>query len=147
MLQGDPRPFETFATLKIYWIESVVELVRTREAYASAAELRSYWSDCYERVRTVPPGKFSIVTDLRQPPGRNDEEFERLMGELRRPFYERFKRQAIVVKTWVGRIQVARHTDGDRLPTAIFHGMKEALTWFAECREAELADAEGAFGK
>ena len=77
------------------------------------------------------PGLRGQVTDLRQVVGRNDAAFESTVAEHRRRFFDVAPRNAIVVRTAIGRLQVVRHVAEDGSNCEVFTDMDEAIAYAA----------------
>ena len=56
-----------------------------------------------------------LVVDLRAAPGRNDDAYEVAVAPFRRALLESAQRVAVLVRTRVGALQVARHAREDGL--------------------------------
>ena len=130
-MSGTIRPYQAFAELAIHSVERRVDLTRNAEPFASLDELREFWRGARELVRHLPAGEYGVLTDLREVTGRTDDEFERLMMELRGPFYDVFRRSAIVVRTRAGQLHVFGQSEANRPPTGVFYEMGQALDWLA----------------
>ena len=125
------RPLKTFAHVVVDFDRRRVVITRTAEPYASIDEVKVFWNAIHERLHMVQEGHWDLLTDLRQVQGRNDEAFEKVMEACRRPIYDRFRRSAVIVRSAVGRMQIARHTRADAPDTRIFNNLADAETWLS----------------
>ena len=68
--------------------------------------------------------------DSRLAPGRNDVLFERIQTEFRERLFGSFRRTAVVVKSEVGRLQVARYGSEDPgIRLALFASIDDAIAF------------------
>ncbi|HZS41039.1 MAG TPA: hypothetical protein VFF06_29625 [Polyangia bacterium] len=73
-----------------------------------------------------------LLFDLRQgPPGRNDPEFERAIERWRKKL-SGFSRQAILVRSMAGKLQVQRLAKQDDRAAHVFTDEREALRYLGE---------------
>jgi hypothetical protein len=80
-------------------------------------------------IEALPAERMALVIDLRRAPGRNDPDFEEKLFPTFRTIVSRFPRQATLVKSEVGKMQVRRLDEAAR--TAIFTDEAEALRFVA----------------
>ena len=80
--------------------------------------------------RFARPG-FSLLTDLRAAPGRNDPAFEAVMLPLRGRLQAPFARRATLVATAVGAMQVRRLTKEDGMERMVSSDEAELLRYLS----------------
>jgi hypothetical protein len=95
---------------------SFVRITRTTAPFDSLAELEAAGMHLEQALNDARRRCTGVLVDLREGPLRNDPEFEKAMGKLRLAIYRGFKRSAVIVRTAVGKLQVARHAREDQAP-------------------------------
>lgn len=101
---------------------------RTGRPLSSPADVPEAFSQAITPLNPVR-GQLPLVVDLRDAKGRNDPAYEEAIAAWRPRIYEGFDRAATLVRSSVGRLQVARHAREDQraelvtssLPTAAAH--------------------------
>lgn len=99
----------------------------------SEPEIRGFFEglcDVFDKLQT---DRLDLLVDARRGPGRNDQLFEQLQSEYRSRIFDRFRRTAVVIKTYAGKLQVARYeTQDTKLRFALFESLSEALAHLEE---------------
>jgi hypothetical protein len=74
----------------------------------------------------LPVADMAVIVDTREAPGRNDEEFEQKILPQFNAATEKFAKQAMLVRTEVGRIQMQRILKENKKDFPIFTDEEEA---------------------
>jgi hypothetical protein len=101
-------------------------LVRTSAVFPSAASIERTFQDITEAVTAIPP-EWSLLIDTREGPLRNDPEFESLLARARTSIVARFDRVAVLVKSAIGLLQVARYAREDKKSPRVFDDEEAAI--------------------
>ena len=88
--------------------EGIVRYTRSALPYPSGKAASDSLREILGATGPLSRHRYSLLTDVRAAPGRNDAEFEEALGELRHQLFDGFKKQATLVRTAVGRLQVER---------------------------------------
>jgi hypothetical protein len=119
---------DAHVTVTIDDAERVVRYVRSSEPYASLDLLRDLHQKMNLALSSLPAGRSSLLVDVRDAPARNDDPFEAEITRALRAILPHFVRNAVLVKSAVGRLQAQRMAksrgDGE---LAVFVSEKEAL--------------------
>ncbi len=87
---------------------------RTTRPFDDLGQIRS----CFIRIRIalaeLPRDKYSLLVDARSGPGRNDPTFERVLREERGKLLLGYAKNAALVSTAAGRLQIQRFARQDR---------------------------------
>jgi hypothetical protein len=86
----------------------VARLVRTATPFPSGDSLRLAALEVERAASSLPP-RSGLLIDARDAPARNDAEFEAQFVRARRPILALFARVAVLVRSAVGKLQVARY--------------------------------------
>jgi len=86
----------------------VVRLVRTSAPFESSEALRLAALEVEQVLPSVAKDS-GLLVDARDAPARNDEVFEDQFARSRRPILAPFARVAVLVRSSVGKLQVARY--------------------------------------
>jgi hypothetical protein len=73
--------------------------------------------------------RFGLLVDVREAPFRSDPEFERILAVYRPRFLSGFANVAILARTQVGKLQVARMAREDGVGVRIFDDESEAMSY------------------
>ncbi|MBL8741410.1 MAG: hypothetical protein JNK04_09960 [Myxococcales bacterium] len=88
--------------------EGIVRYTRSALPFASGAEASESLHQMLAATRSLTRHHYALLTDVREAPGRNDEAFEGTLAKLRHELFDGFRKQATLVRTAVGRLQVER---------------------------------------
>jgi hypothetical protein len=124
-----------------HWVVTIddalhlVRVTRTNVPYVSVQEFEESILG-FARIRTLAERKtMKLLLDLREGPMRNDDAFEESMDRVRREVFAGFLAVASLVRTAVGRLQVARmQGDGGATAHRIFNDERAALAFLAQHR-------------
>ena len=111
-------------------LDPAKRLVRVRRTAAPFPDLAAVERVLVVMDRLIREGSFGdhcLLVDSREAVGRNDEEFEQVMGRFRQQLFGAFERAAMLVQTVVGRLQadrMAREHGGP--PLAVFQDEAQA---------------------
>lgn len=89
-------------------LHRVVRVVRTPRPYPDADAAVLSFREARRACEPVDRARYGLLLDVRLAPGRNDPDFEAAMVQPRRELFGAFERRAVLVKTTIGRMQVAR---------------------------------------
>lgn len=117
--------------------------LRRGEPFPDTDALHSTMALFAHALSSIPHADSAILVDLRNTPGRNDPAFETAMAYWRPRMFAGFPKIAILVKTVLGKLQVARHAQTDRLPFFVCYTLEEAASYVGVwLPENVLADTE-----
>ena len=123
--------------------EGIVRYTRSAVAYPSGKAAAAALHEILGTTRRLSRHLYSLLTDVRAAPGRNDSEFEQALGELRHQLFDGFKKQATLVRTAVGRLQVERLARERRTDSAhVFESEEEALAYLLAPSEPVARSSE-----
>ncbi len=97
------------ATLEALADRPVILFTRTAKPLgADVEEVRAFYDEIGAVLGRLPLAELDLVIDSRQPVGRNDPAFEAALPGFKRDVLSRVRRCVTVVRSTVGRLQVAR---------------------------------------
>ena len=102
---------------------------RTTLPFASTHEMASAFDAVRMAVADMPLHDWSLLIDTREGPMRNDDAFEAALRPFRQQFTQRFARTATLVKTAVGKLQVARYAREEHREPRTFLDEAEAIAY------------------
>jgi hypothetical protein len=108
----------------------VVRIVRTELGFPSLSAIEDTFAEMELALAGVR-GAWSLLIDAREGPMRNDPAFEETLAKVRGRIVSRFARTAVLVKSAVGKLQVARYAREDRMSPVVFTDEAEALAHLA----------------
>lgn len=114
------------------WVDesrSMATLKRSAQRPQSIEEIAAAFDQATQAMNRLDRARLGVLIDLRDAPGRNDAEFERAMASRRSELMRGFQSCAILVKTPVGELQVARITREDGSDAKVFSDEAKALQW------------------
>lgn len=120
------------ANISLDHAKKLVRFTRTALGYRSAPELEA---DCVVNLQlldSLDRKHLTLLIDLREAPPRNDDAFEQTMKDFRRNLCANFVRSAVLVRTAVGKLQVKRLAQHDRVEMLITQEELEALSYLLE---------------
>lgn len=106
----------------------LIRVTRTPVPYTSAPELEASMRD-FKELRRGDRAGYRLLLDVRDGPLRNDEDFESVMRRYRPELFEGFAGMAILVKTAIGKLQMARIQRDEGTARAVFTDEREALAY------------------
>jgi hypothetical protein len=121
-----------------YWVLThedslhLVRATRTTKPYDQVEEVERSMEQFLEVGRRFPKKSLKLLLDVREGPLRNDDAFEDVMARYRPKLFANFSALAILVKTAVGKLQVARITRQEGLERPIFTDETAALAFLAK---------------
>lgn len=119
------------------WVDNVREIARvTRSAQrpSSIEQVTGAFDDAIRALDRLERRRFRLLIDLREAPGRNDPEFERAMATRRSELMRSFLAVAILIKTAIGELQVARITREDGSDAKVFNDEVKAIEWLSAAK-------------
>ena len=124
-----------FDPLNGYWDVTVraplVTMRRTEKRSDDVAAFARSFGGVYDLLEGGTPEQMRLLLDIRISVGRNDPKFEAALAEPRRELFRQFGNTAVIVRTAVGRLQVARHIEDDGFAEKVrlFVDADESLEW------------------
>ena len=124
-----------FDPLDGYWDVTVraplVTMRRTEKRSDDVTAFARSFGGVYDLLEGDTPERMRLLLDIRVSVGRNDPKFEAALVEPRRELFRQFGSTAVLVRTVVGRMQVARHIedDGFAAKVRVFVDEAEGLEW------------------
>jgi hypothetical protein len=106
----------------------VVWLIRSTTAFPSLESIEQSFARVSHAVSTTAP-EWSLLIDSREGPLRNDPAFEEILARARGRIVDRYARVAVLVKSAVGKLQVARYAREDHKSPRVFDDEDAALTY------------------
>ena len=108
---------------------AVLWLHRSSAPIERLGEVHAAQSAVLDRLEQIACRSFGLLVDLREAPSRNDPEFEEAVKEFRRQLFSSFPRNALLVRTAAGKMQLTRHvrSDGSVSLVKIFNDEAEAM--------------------
>ena len=104
---------------------------RTEKRSEDVTAFARSFGGIYDLLEGGTAERMRLMLDIRVSVGRNDPKFEAALVEPRRELFRRFANTAVIVRTAVGRLQVARHIEDDGFSdkVRVFVDEDEALVW------------------
>lgn len=121
-----------------YWVVThedslhLVRATRTPKPYDEFVDVERSMEEFLAVGRKFPRRSVKLLLDVREGPMRNDDAFESVMSRYRPKLFADFTALAILVKTAVGKLQVARITREEGLERPIFTDETAALAFLAK---------------
>jgi hypothetical protein len=111
----------------------IVRFKRLPDTTRDVPEIRRRLDRMVDALDTVRRGDFSLLMDLRDAPARLETpEFEQILDEYRPRLIKGFRKVAVLVKSQVGKLQVARMARQDKVGVRIFDDEDEALGYLMD---------------
>ena len=140
--KNSERPAVAAAGLKIIFHDSYVTVsvdesmrlvrsVRSATPFPDLDALRRTYETIIALLNKMERSHYSLLTDIRSAPGRNDPAFELLMRDLRPRAQRGFARRGTLVATAVGAMQARRLTKEEGLERMISSDETELLRYLA----------------
>lgn len=120
-----------FVSASVEELRGVARVTRSAERAPSVDVIVGAFDQAILALQGLDRARFGLLIDLRDAPGRNDAEFERTMASRRSELMRAFRAVAILVKTAVGELQVARIAREDASDAKVFSDDAKALDWLA----------------
>ena len=115
--------------------EPFVRLVRTAEPIRSPREVHDVADGLDRTVPRSERATMGMLTDVRNAPLRNDPGFEETIAPLVTALADGFGRHAVLVRTAVGKLQVARQSRGSKgTATQVFDDERDAVAHLTKVR-------------
>lgn len=108
----------------------LIRVTRTPVAYTNATEIETSMRE-FKGLRRGDRAGYRLLLDVREGPLRNDEDFESIMKRYRPELFEGFAAMAILVKTAIGKLQMARIQRDEGTARAVFTDEREALAYLS----------------
>jgi hypothetical protein len=107
----------------------LVRYQRSATPFESVAAYDQMIDQLLGALATVERHEYAILCDLRSGPLRSGDEFEPSALRFRRDVFRDFGRSAVLVRTQVGRLQVARHEKVQGPGPLVFSDEDAALSY------------------
>jgi hypothetical protein len=118
-----------FVSVSVEELRGLARVTRSALRATSIETIAGGFDQAIEALSRLDRSRFGLLIDLREAPGRNDAEFERAMASRRSELMRAFRSVAILVKTAVGELQVARIAREDGSDAKVFGDEAKALEW------------------
>jgi hypothetical protein len=109
-----------------------VRLVRSDKPFVSIPELEASVTQLVQALDTLDRARYSILSDVRAVPGRNDPEFEAATQRLRPRWIGGFRKAGVLVQSSVGLLQVQRYARKDGLKRLVSTDEAELLKYLSQ---------------
>jgi hypothetical protein len=123
---------DPYMRLEIDPDKQLVRQIRSARGYEDSDTLRESISAVLAEMAPLDRAEYVLFQDMRAPRGRNDAEFEAALAAVRPSLSTGFRRIAVLVSTNIGRLQVQRYLESDRLPARAFLDEQTALRWLEQ---------------
>jgi hypothetical protein len=108
----------------------LVRLTRTAVAFPSLADMKQAYDDLSVQLQRFAGAR--LLLDLSGgPPGRNDEDFEKLAAPARTALERVFSKVAVLIRSRAGELQVRRLAKQEGRAANVFVDEADALEWLA----------------
>ena len=118
---------DSYVTVSLDESKKLIRFVRSSTPFPDLDAPRRTYKTLTAMFDAMGRQHYSLLTDIRRAPGRNDPAFETLMLELRTRVQLGFARRGTLVATAVGAMQVRRLTKEDGLERMISSDEAELL--------------------
>ncbi len=118
---------DSYVTVSVHEAKKLIHFVRSATPFPDLETIRRTYETIIALFNRLERSRYSILTDLRRAPGRNDPAFENLMRDLRTRAQRGFARRGTLVATAVGAMQVRRLTKEDGIERMISSDETELL--------------------
>lgn len=115
---------DAFVTVVLDRAAGLVVYRRSAMPYRDVEQARASFAALSVAAARLKVQELSLLIDVREVTGRNDPEFEELLVQVRARLFAPFRKRAVLVRTAVGALQLAR-LGGART----FHDEAEALAY------------------
>lgn len=120
---------DAYVTVSLDEAKKLIRFVRSSTPFPDLEAPRRTYDYLNGLFNRMGRHRYSLLTDIRLAPGRNDPAFEALMMELRTRVQLGFARRGTLVLTAVGAMQVRRLTREDGLERMISSDEAELLRY------------------
>lgn len=120
---------DDYVTLLVDEPRKLVRLVRSAKPFPDLLAPERTYATLIALCAALDRPRYSLLTDLRLAPGRNDPAFEALMQPLRARLQVGFARRGTLVATAIGAMQVRRLTREDGIERLISTEEAELLDY------------------
>lgn len=115
--------------------ECIVTMVRTETELPRERDgLVAFYREVVAALDPLPRAELIFIVDGRAAVGRNDEVFEQAQATYAPLMFGGFQEVIGVVKTTVGRMQVARYDNDRKTSTPVFGSVEEARAFVLQRR-------------
>lgn len=122
---------DSYVTVSLDESQKLIRFVRSSTPFPDLDAPRRTYEPLIAMFNKMGRQNYSILTDIRRAPGRNDPAFETLMLDLRTRVQLGFARRGTLVATAVGAMQVRRLTKEDGLERMISSDEADLLRYLA----------------
>jgi hypothetical protein len=110
----------------------IVRTIRSDKPYTSLEEVEAAIMELCATLDGLGRARYSLLSDTRAVPGRNDPQFEAALQRLRPLWLAGFRRVGVLVKSAVGLLQVQRYARQDGMKRLISTDEDELLKYLTE---------------
>jgi hypothetical protein len=108
----------------------VARVTRTSAPITALVQIERAWGEVNRALLRLDRREHSLLIDMREARGRNDDAFERAVAPYRAATVSGFSRVAVLVRSLTGHLQVQRHVREDSLgDVRVFDSESLALQW------------------
>jgi hypothetical protein len=100
---------------------------RTATRFSRVEDIQACFEDVERKLSHIARSRYNLLVDVRSGPSRNDDDFERAIAEYRGKLLFGFARNAALVATPAGRLQVQRYAKSDAREVLVTHDAVEAF--------------------
>lgn len=122
----------SFFVIQQFQASGYVRLTRTELAFTRIGEIAHAYDVCRQALSCVELDRYGVLFDWRAPSMATNADLHKAIVQRTDAFAARFARRAILVRTPVGQMQIARvsrqHSDG---PPVLFSDEEAALAYVA----------------
>ena len=112
--------------------QKLVERVRTSVRFSSIAEIHAEYGAVVRALDTLDRARHVSLIDLRASPSRNDPDYEQAVAQYHVALYRGFARNAVLVQTAAGKLQLLRIARDGHLTLEVFTDEAAARSWLVE---------------
>ena len=117
----------TYFVVDVDPVHHVVRLIRTKEPIASLSNIEPVFRELSAALRDIHRPTYGLLLDIRESKLRNDEEFETAIKQSVAILTEGWRKQATLVRTAVGSLQVSRQAREAGNEANVYRYEEEAL--------------------
>lgn len=121
----------------VHWVISrderrrLVRLTRTSTPFTSLEDLERSMALVQAAMARVDRGRHGLLVDIREAPLRTDPSFEARFARHRTAMLAGYARVAVLVRSAVGKLQVARHARQDGMTVYVAEDEAAAIAYAA----------------
>jgi hypothetical protein len=110
----------------------LLRMIRTAVPYPNTQSLEDTFDQIFEASFPYRQRGWTLLSDQRLAPGRNDPAFEQAMARIRLQLYPLFRKRAIWVQSKVGVLHISRLAKEDGVSRLVSTDEAEILAYLAQ---------------